>query len=269
MGLGEGEDDHLVLDNLPFKDLLLRPALGDDGQLAPELLQLWQNNLASIKGKPSPYRLHTPVDKHENTAMEENLPQPDGSDDEYGGLVLAHRRATDSDEEQPMPFEDDDDDDEEAKPNKYDEDGSSQMSVEEKAGGEGEENKYCLGNWGLVNEAFGYDGNGDEDHEEDQRQESGTELASSSCKWHKHTVSVLLMLQRNMGNAGPVDEDKNCHLVFGECSKNFDRRTATGVFFEILQLKTWDFVKVEQKEAYGDIRISPGNRFAEEAPSDE
>ncbi|CAB9496511.1 Doublestrandbreak repair protein rad21 [Seminavis robusta] len=52
---GEGEDDHLLRDTLPFGDLLIRPSLGDDGQLAPELLQLWHNNLAHVEGKPSPY----------------------------------------------------------------------------------------------------------------------------------------------------------------------------------------------------------------------
>ena len=41
------------------------------------------------------------------------------------------------------------------------------------------------------------------------------------------------------------------------------RRTAAGVFFETLQLKTWNFIDVEQPEAFGDITVSKGPRFEE------
>ena len=44
-------------------------------------------------------------------------------------------------------------------------------------------------------------------------------------------------------------------------------RTAAGVFFELLQLKTWDFIEVDQDEAYGTIAISAGLRFGEDAPN--
>jgi chromatin segregation and condensation protein Rec8/ScpA/Scc1 (kleisin family) len=40
-----------------------------------------------------------------------------------------------------------------------------------------------------------------------------------------------------------------------------------GVFFELLQLKTWDFLELEQDESYGDILVAPGSRFDEEVPS--
>jgi cohesin complex subunit SCC1 len=44
------------------------------------------------------------------------------------------------------------------------------------------------------------------------------------------------------------------------------RRTAAGVFFELLQLKTWDYIEVGQDGAYGDIDVSKGRKFASGAP---
>ena len=40
-----------------YEQLFTRPALGDDGQLAPKLLELWANNTSAVLGKPCPYEL--------------------------------------------------------------------------------------------------------------------------------------------------------------------------------------------------------------------
>ena len=47
---------------------------------------------------------------------------------------------------------------------------------------------------------------------------------------------------------------------FGELTKNVvSRRNTASVFFEMLQLKTWEIIDLDQDEAYnGDITISPG-----------
>ncbi|CAB9507958.1 rad21-like protein 1 [Seminavis robusta] len=332
---GEGEDDHLLRDTLPFEELLIRPSLGDDGQLAPELLQLWRNNLAHVEGKPSPYPKLAAKDDAEEEEEEEEVEKAradkdqESKDDQSGEVTVDGKpkvpaevggedmqQQEEDDEPMPLPNDDDEppkpmpDDDvqndeegdmgihgEDAPPLPFDDeeeeeaqqeeqqdakstatkeadDESSRSSEEEKAQQEGE-NEYGLGTWGLVNDALGGKGvddeDDDEDREEDMRQAAGTELVSSNSKWHKHTVRVLQLLQRTMGDKGGTKtssgEDKKDHLVFGDLSKNCSRRTAAGVFFEILQLKTWDFVEVDQDEAYGDIRLLPGNRFSEDAPA--
>lgn len=48
-------DTELLYSHLSHEKLLARPALADDGQLAPEMLQLWARNSAPVFGKPFPY----------------------------------------------------------------------------------------------------------------------------------------------------------------------------------------------------------------------
>ena len=50
-------DRQLLRQYLSHEQLLQRPALGDDGQLAPELLALWERNAAPIRGEPFPYEM--------------------------------------------------------------------------------------------------------------------------------------------------------------------------------------------------------------------
>jgi len=84
------------------------------------------------------------------------------------------------------------------------------------------------------------------------RQSEGGKDASS--KWHPHTVKVLDMLKRNM-------TDKSITLSYIELSKGCSRRTAAGVFFELLQLKSWDYIELEQNGEYADIVVAKGNKF--------
>lgn len=112
---------------------------------------------------------------------------------------------------------------------------------------------------------------GAEANEED-RQAQGDELVSHTSKWHKHTVRVLSTFKRNMQsrNADDLDQeemDKPTQLSYNKLSAGCSRRTAAGVFFEMLQLKTWDFVELNQDKSYGDITITPGLRFDEAPPS--
>jgi cohesin complex subunit SCC1 len=56
-------------------------------------------------------------------------------------------------------------------------------------------------------------------------------------------------LQSSMGR-----EDETM-LSYNKLSGGCSRRTAAGVFFELLQLKTWDFIELNQEEEYGDIEV--------------
>lgn len=108
-----------------------------------------------------------------------------------------------------------------------------------------------------------------EDEEDDPRQSFGDELVSSNSKWHKHTIKVYSLLKRNMADPSKKeddDEEKPSVIMFDDLSKGCSRRTAAGVFFELLQLKTWDYIELGQDESYGEIKIAPGTKFSEDAP---
>jgi Conserved region of Rad21 / Rec8 like protein len=116
-----------------------------------------------------------------------------------------------------------------------------------------------------------------DDEAEDERQLAGDEIVASTSKWHRNTEKVFNMLKRNMtipttGGESNDDEqhhntDKPFHLMFNSMSKGASRRTAAGVFFELLQLKTWDYIDLEQDESYGNIKVSPGVKFVEDPPA--
>lgn len=78
------------------------------------------------------------------------------------------------------------------------------------------------------------------------------------------------MLKRNMKSGDADDDDeldgeeKPTELSYNKLSAGCSRRTAAGVFFEMLQLKTWDFVELNQEKSYGDIIVTPGSRFDEQ-----
>jgi len=101
----------------------------------------------------------------------------------------------------------------------------------------------------------------------ESRQEQGDTLVSSGSKWHKHTVKVLDMLKKNM-TSDEDDGEKPKDLSYDKLSYGVSRRTACGVFFELLQLKTWDFIELSQEESYSDIKIAPGVRFDEAPPTE-
>jgi cohesin complex subunit SCC1 len=112
----------------------------------------------------------------------------------------------------------------------------------------------------------------DSEDEEDEEREAIGDQSSSNNKWHKHTVKVLQLLQRRMLPSEEEDEEgaaeeKPTEVTFQDISHNCSRRTAASVFFETLQLKTWDFIDVEQDEEYGAIAITAGVRFAEAPPN--
>jgi len=69
------------------------------------------------------------------------------------------------------------------------------------------------------------------------------------------------MLKRNMNKKNGINM-----LSFDQLSTGCSRRTAAGVFFELLQLKTWDFIDLEQDQSYGDVSITMGARYVEDPP---
>lgn len=99
-------DAELLLYNIPYDKQFTRPTLGDDGNLAPVLLQLFARNAASALGKELDYELEEPGDEEEvevargrNAGNDEDGEQPIDGDDEVPMM---------QDDDIP-PMEDDDD----------------------------------------------------------------------------------------------------------------------------------------------------------------
>jgi hypothetical protein len=118
-------------------------------------------------------------------------------------------------------------------------------------------------------------------------------------KWHHATVSMLRVLASAMTGPVPVPEGKAAGkkrkasagageigslasvadggsladttrgkgsaadpVSFHALSEHADTRIAARSFFELLVLKSWDIITVQQGEAYGDILIARTERFA-------
>jgi hypothetical protein len=75
-------DKDLLFEYLSYEKLFTRPALGDDGQLAPELLELWAKNTAPILNKPFPYRMRQETDESVEEDIEATRQQRQSVDGE-------------------------------------------------------------------------------------------------------------------------------------------------------------------------------------------
>ena len=288
----QGDDPTLmIISELPYESLLTRPNISDDGALAPDLLALWTQNASRLQGKPFPFRMRGEAAKQEQLEREERekekLSRSQASDEEDD---IEIGRNDQSNEETPtrlslditnqeFPEMDESSDqvnveDDFIQPPDFEEPsavldysgigfGGDMAGMASPARSEtSNQSEFSLG---AVNDMEAdFDQNETTDSADAPRQEQGDELVSSKGKWHKHTVKVLSMLKRNMAEANKKGE---VNLSYNKLSHGCSRRTASGVFFEILQLKTWDFVDVDQEESYADIKISRGARFAEEPSS--
>lgn len=260
---------------LPYEKLMARPYLADDGQLAPELLQLWKRNTSRVLGKPFPYRKRASVaaaaqkeDEESKTVEveediemarrredeEEGHPRTSLDDDDFAPPMQQDEEeedqdmpppANDDDDDMPPPL--DDDDNEEERRKSLAPDGQSKVlffpgtitsaiasssPVSRVVGPKGKPRDSVL-SLGLVNEF-----EDDVVDEDDEDREAIGDAVSSTSKWHKHTIKVLAMLKRTLASGdGEDDESKPDHVGYDKLSEGCSRRTAAGVFFELLQLK--------------------------------
>lgn len=258
--------------------LLCRPKIQDDGALAHGLFELWMESTCEARGLQKPFLLRGKAgdqQRAESTvaqdALEEEIEMArqgelQGEDDEMRRLSM---------DDQDFPMEDDNippeqlqDNDEMLVP--LDDEsplGGKNIDVDIDVNLEADdEGKASTSQFELewVNDL------GEEFKEVDERQDPGSNTVSSSSKWHKHTVKVLSLLKSRMErgeDSTPVEVDGESELSYNNLSEGCSRRTAAGVFFELLQLKTWDFIELDQEESYGDIKITRGTRFDEKPPS--
>ncbi|KAG7380074.1 Double-strand-break repair protein rad21 [Phytophthora boehmeriae] len=105
---------------------------------------------------------------------------------------------------------------------------------------------------GAVNDLRGNESEiGEADH---------ADASTAQHKWHPHTVKVMKVLRTSLDNKEEVTYKQLT-------KKKPDRRTAAALFFELLQLKTLDYVDIQQAAPYSDIKISKAARFSEHIPA--
>jgi cohesin complex subunit SCC1 len=258
-------DQQVLYKYLSHEELFCRPSLGDDGQLAPELIALWKRHNAPILGKPFPYKMQEDeADEEEEVARQA---QAEGDEEEETSM---HSRAVADDDDMPFPENDDPfpegngggipfDDEEEPPPLEDD-----RMSLGPDSPGNSSQKSFeSIFSLGATN---GLD--------EDDLDRADDAVTAATSKWHKNTIKVFAVLKKSMA---PQDDDDDSdvdaaapksEMSFEEISKGVTRRTAAGVFFELLQLKTLNYIELNQDESFGDILISPGVKFLEDPPVD-
>lgn len=107
--------------------------------------------------------------------------------------------------------------------------------------------------------------------------------STAQHKWHPHTVKVMNVLRQSLGDKvsllvaryKTISIQSHACLVVSQESvtynqltkKTQNRRTAAALFFEILQLKTLNYVDLDQSKPYGDIKIVKADRFSETIPA--
>jgi len=84
---------------------------------------------------------------------------------------------------------------------------------------------------------------GDGEIEEEEEEDDGfmrQNDAGLSSKWHPNTIKMCMVLRKKMPH---MDSG---HVSFGSLTKGSRRSKAANKFFEVLQLKTWDYIQVKQ-----------------------
>lgn len=82
----------------------------------------------------------------------------------------------------------------------------------------------------------------------EQRGQGGSSPFESREVWNSRTVNMMRLLQGKLG--------QNSVLTYQELADGRTRKTVAGCFWEVLQLKSWGRIDIEQDEPYGDIRIT-------------
>ncbi|GKY94398.1 hypothetical protein MPSEU_000405800 [Mayamaea pseudoterrestris] len=251
---------------LGYARLFTRPSVADDGACSKSIMDVFDMTTAPVFGRPVPIELNPPSPmsvKTSRTADTDEVEdaeiarQSAGTDNQSEGMFDDEHSFPKGDDGEFPPPDDDDapmpfDDDEHMPPPKDD---SGYMADDlEAVENESHASRHSGLSLGLVNDFVN-------DDDGEPRQEAGDQVINSTTKWHKHTIRVFKLLKDTLGLDDP---DKPGFVSFNEMTKGTtSRRTASGVFFELLQLKTWDYIELEQDEAYADIKISPGIKFHE------
>ena len=255
---------------MTWEERLVRPCLGDDGMLAPELLRLWARTLTtdgttgwrmrrSVRRQLAMARMDREREEKEDDDEVENARQQQNANDDDMGMMMDDGGASFMDASNNWGAGIGGEDHDDVMMPAGDE------TVADVMGGYGafDDNAATYGKSEMGGESFSLravnDIAGVDDDDDNNNNNNGeadaVDTRDPGQKWHPHTTKVLDMLRRNM--------EGQHSLSYDELSKGCSRRTAAGVFFELLQLKSWNFVEIQQQGPYGDIVISKGAKFAQ------
>lgn len=113
----------------------------------------------------------------------------------------------------------------------------------------------------------------EEEEEGDIKFEPEEEDESKPVTWHPNTIKILGFLRKHFEAAERRDRRKGAKgppsLSMHKIAADATRSAAANFFFEILQLKTWDYIQLKQGEPYEDITITKARRFDDPIPEPE
>jgi len=268
---------------------LTQPFLQDTNpSLHPKLKQLWKDNYWKALGEPCPYPKQEQADDVEQlrkgTRDDESSREGETSDIDVAAEKEEFPQADPEEQQEQQddmdfpPAAIDDDDEEEDMDVPVPDFGDEDEALQRKSNADSYADELL--DLGMVNDMVldsDEDADNSQDDDDDENRQALGEMASSSTKWHKHTVRVYKHLQKSLkgnrnsnSNTSSSEESSNLpdSVDFDQLTKHVvSRRNASSIFFEMLQLKTWDFIELEQDESYGKIAISAGVRFGEDAPN--
>ena len=87
--------------------------------------------------------------------------------------------------------------------------------------------------------------------------------------WHPNTVRMCKLLRARVAASAQQRPAAPPVVPLSAVTRNARRTKAANLFWEVLQLKTWDFIECNQEHAYDDIQIVPAARFHEAIPGEE
>jgi len=97
------------------------------------------------------------------------------------------------------------------------------------------------------------------DDDEDEGVERGAEPEASDKDWHERTLRMMQFCQQNL--------QESDSFTYQDLAARSRRRIVASLFFEILQLKTWDRIHLHQDEPYSSIAVSRGPKFDDPIPN--
>jgi len=84
---------------------------------------------------------------------------------------------------------------------------------------------------------------------------------SSMSTWNVRTAKVFEILKDQFNDQYEENADEIEGVTFQNIAQGVSRRTAATSFLEILQLKTWGHIEMNQDEPFGTINITPTNKM--------
>jgi cohesin complex subunit SCC1 len=89
----------------------------------------------------------------------------------------------------------------------------------------------------------------------------------ATTQWHPNTMRMCKLLRTRIAAAAKEKpHERPPTVAFSQVTRNARRTKAANLFWEVLQLKTWDFIEVDQEHAYDDVQITAAARFHEAIP---